>query len=294
MPVEQSIIIGIHGLARKPQKSTLTKWWKAAICEGLNYNIQKKKNITPSQLDFSMVYWNDLMGKNRCLTPKQLEQPENKYQRARKGKIQAYKPRFIEKAITEIWIGTRDLAGDLASVIIKFTQNRLSETVMKQGLNDLYRYYNDKTLRSALQNNLIDELLWHKEKRIMLISHSMGTIIAYDVLRKLVGNKKLMIDHFVTMGSPLGLPFITERIQNGKRGKPIVPANIKAWTNFADMRDPVCADPRLIDDYRKNRNGLEIVDKLVLNDWPHGGISHKSYGYLRTPEVSKAIGTFIY
>ena len=70
----ESIIIGIHGLAKKPNKATLNKWWKTAICEYLNHNIPKYKNnkISPSQLNFSMVYWNDLMGSSRILTMNQL------------------------------------------------------------------------------------------------------------------------------------------------------------------------------------------------------------------------------
>lgn len=30
-----SVIVGIHGLAKKPDKQTLTQWWEAAMREGL-------------------------------------------------------------------------------------------------------------------------------------------------------------------------------------------------------------------------------------------------------------------
>ena len=291
MPVEQSIIIGIHGLARKPKKPILTKWWKAAICEGLNYNVRKykAKNITPSQLNFSMVYWNDLMGGNRILELQQLKQDEDHYQPALKGDIQSHKPRTAER----MRIKLRDFMGDITEAIVNLTEGKASRKVMEEKLEDLYAYYNDENIRTNLQECLKSQLKKHKNKRIMLISHSMGTIIAYDVLCQLAGGGSgLTIEHFITMGSPLGLPFITERIKVPAGENPAVPDNVKKWTNFSDMSDPVCADPCLADDYESNSKDVGIVDQIVLNDWPQGQLSHKSYGYLRTPEVSKAIGRF--
>ena len=290
MPVDQKIIIGIHGLAKKPAEEVLTRWWEKAICEGLNHNVPKykRKNIQPQRLNFSMVYWNGLMGKNRVLAVEQLKQNREHYQSAREGDIQKYEARILD----EKWIKARDLLGDITEVMINFTRGEVSRKVMKKGLKDLYRYYNIPKLKLVLQNCLKQELIAHADKRIMLISHSMGTIIAYDVLRQLAEQRKdFVIEHFVTMGSPLGLPFITERIRED--GKPPIPKNIKRWTNFADMRDPVCADPNLADDYKKNKSGISIADQLVLNDWPHDKLSHKSYGYLRTPEVSKVIAAFL-
>ena len=297
MPVKQSVIIGIHGLARKPQKPTLTKWWKAAICEGLNYNTRKYKadNIAPSQLNFSMVYWNDLMGEDRILTLQQLKQSKDHYQPAIKGDIQSYKPSTKDRMRLNMRINMRDLVGDITEVIVKLTGGKASRKVMEEKLKDLYAYYNDENIRTSLQECLKSELEKHKDKRIMLISHSMGTIIAYDVLCQLVSEgEELTIEHFITMGSPLGLPFIKKHIKLPRgKNKPAVPDNVKKWTNFSDMSDPVCTDPCLEDDYKNNKKGIGIVDQIVLNDWPHHHLSHKSYGYLRTPEVSKAIGTFI-
>ena len=297
MPVGQFVIVGIHGLAKKPGQKTLTKWWKAAICEGLNHNIAKykKRPISPSALNFSMVYWNDSMGPNRdrILKVDQLRQERSHYQKAYKGHIEAYKPNIAKKSFHKMQIKFRDLAGDITSVIMKFTRGEVSQEVMQKGLKDLYRYYEDAELRAKLQGLLVKELEQHSDKRIMLISHSMGTIIAHDTLKELATKKNgLEINHFITMGSPLGLPFITKRIRQKKKITN-VPANIKQWTNFSDMYDPVCADPNLADDYRKSIKGKKIVDQLVNNDWPHDKLSHKSYGYLRTPEVSKAIAAFI-
>ena len=66
---------------------------------------------------------------------------------------------------------------------------------------------------------------------------------------------------------------------------------VKKWSNFADKRDPVAMDVHLSDDFEPNAYGIRPEDDLVANDW--GGIHHKSYGYLRTPEVSQIIKNFI-
>ena len=47
---------------------------------------------------------------------------------------------------------------------------------------------------------------------MLVITHSMGSIITYDVLVHSENNIK--IDSLVTMGSPLGIPFMFEKLKN--------------------------------------------------------------------------------
>ncbi len=42
----------------------------------------------------------------------------------------------------------------------------------------------------------------------------MGTIVAYEVLIKV--EKEINIDTLITIGSPLGVPFIFEKLKNDK------------------------------------------------------------------------------
>jgi pimeloyl-ACP methyl ester carboxylesterase len=129
--------------------------------------------------------------------------------------------------------------------------------------------------------------------QIMLIAHSMGSIIAYDVLagagRSLPG---LRISHFVTVGSPLGLAPVKEILAAPLR----VPECVRHWTNLADPRDHVARwDTRLASDFGENSAGAAISDHLVINGYvsPSGKPNpHKVYGYLRTPEMSELIASF--
>src|SRR5207344_1882409 len=78
---------------------------------------------------------------------------------------------------------------------------------------DLHRYKHHRAAQDAIRERLREPLrtAHAKGRPIMLIAHSMGSIVAYDVLRtadrSLPG---LRIAHFVTLGSPLGLTEIKE------------------------------------------------------------------------------------
>jgi hypothetical protein len=179
-------------------------------------------------------------------------------------------------------------------------------------LRDLSFYYEDDRrirgrdgnldlARTVLRNELREALLATQGKDIMLIAHSMGSIIAYDVLRE-VGRSHpdMEVPHFATIGSPLGLPHVKAKIIQKYDYDPRVrtPSIVtKSWVNFSDKDDPVATDIHLSDDYEANARGVRVTDDLVSNDYhaPASGKAnaHKSYGYLRTPEVSRHIKSFL-
>jgi triacylglycerol esterase/lipase EstA (alpha/beta hydrolase family) len=172
----------------------------------------------------------------------------------------------------------------------------IGDWLIERELKDLYAYYHNTKFRETVRNLLVKKLKAHSDKRIMLIGHSMGSIIAYDVLR-LLGRKEssIRVDHFVTIGSPLGYPHVVSAIY---KDNDLVrtPSNVGRWTNFADRRDSVAMDFRLADDYKANDRGVQVVDVPVINNYrgPAGKPNfHKSYGYLRTPEFSEQLRSFL-
>ena len=193
----------------------------------------------------------------------------------------------------------------------------LADWVLGKTMKDLAFYYDKKRkigdrskprkrvlARKVLQDELWNALLPLKGNRIMLIAHSMGTIIAYDVLRDIGRNyPKFEIAHFVTIGSPLGLPHVKAKIieerpyAGTKRNRLRTPTVVtKSWVNYADRRDPVALDTHLQDDFEQNARGISVKDDLIINSYrsPAGEANyHKSYGYLRAPELSKHISAFL-
>ena len=126
---------------------------------------------------------------------------------------------------------------------------------------------------------------------VQWLQDPMGSIIAYDVLREIGRNDPhFRLRHFVTIGAPLGLPHVIYKIRE-EHGRARTPSVVDRWTNFADRRDPVAFDVHLRGDFRANDRGVRVVDDLVINDYPRN--PHKSYGYLRAPEVTDAIRDFL-
>ncbi len=271
------MIIGIHGLSNKPAEKTLARWWEKAMLEGLQVN----SKLSLDSLDFQSVYWADVMYPQPDPAP-------DKYRRAKKGELKYYREGWIDY-IRETLL---DFGGDIIdSTKEMFGIDALAEKVLKSKLKDLYRYYEKENIRNELRGRLRQAILDNRDKRLMVVAHSMGSIIAYDVLRELGRiDATLSVDHFVTIGSPLGLPHVKHKIMEEN---PLVrtPSIVKKWSNLADRRDPVALDVHLRDDYEENYAGVRVNDDLVMNDW--GGISHKSYGYLRTPEFSDLLKNFI-
>ena len=155
--------------------------------------------------------------------------------------------------------------------------------------------------RKVLMNELTSTLLELKGQRIMLIAHSMGSIIAYDVLRDIGRrDRDFPVHHLVTIGSPLGFPHVKGSVYR-ERGYSRIPVRTptvvtERWVNYADRADPVAIDTHLRDDFGPNDAGVQAEDDLVINDYvsPSGDRSgHKSYGYLRTPELSDQVRDFL-
>jgi alpha-beta hydrolase superfamily lysophospholipase len=140
----------------------------------------------------------------------------------------------------------------------------------------------------------------YRRRDILLIGHSMGSIIAYDVLTQSVPD--ITIHTLVTMGSPLGLPPTMIKILAEQRKKPKrhliarTPENItKAWHNFFDLEDRVATPYNLSDDYQGNTRHVRAVDAIVFNNYEYKGNPnpHNVYGYLRTPELAYVIDAFL-
>ncbi len=298
------VIIGIHGLANKPEQSKLEEWWINSIKEGLaNIDVE-------SQFDFKMVYWAKYLYKYPLHDDKDYSFDDlfntEPYQAAEEGEIKEYYDGFFD----EVRARGRNIVGNSMDFLKDYTGiSSLANWALGKYLKDLAFYYSDTQqlkdkegdtalARIVLQNILKKELEACAGKKIMVIAHSMGSIIAYDVLQKIHADKPdFSISDFITIGSPLGLPHVISMIKciSGNI-KVVTPEAVKGrWMNFADNKDVVAADFRLADDYKPNLNNVKVVDDLVYNSYhiKDNYNHHKSYGYLRTPEVSRRIADFL-
>lgn len=314
------VIIGIHGLANKPEKDVLADWWHRSIREGLAKNCDFQNR----SFDFEMIYWADLLYKNPVHEEEifNFDKLYNKepYVASDADELERYDDDVVDTFIAGV-LGLVGTTVDIAKE--RFEMEKFADWVLGKVLKDLDFYYDEKRkigdrsnpknkvlARTVLMNELKKALLRRKDDDIMLIAHSMGTIIAYDVLRDirhLAPDFKLA--HFVTIGSPLGLPYVkrkiiaereykgTESETKSEKDRVRTPTVVTgSWINYADRKDPVALDVHLRDDYRANTHNVRVKDDLVANGYksPAGEPNHhKSYGYLRTPELSEQIRDFL-
>ena len=205
---------------------------------------------------------------------------------------------YIEKQLDKLLLN-EDLTINFSAI---------SDFIIHHFFRDLEIYYSsgksnsDRSnflAREAIREKLAQVLRKHRNKEILIIAHSMGSIIAYDVLTQIVPD--ISIDIIITCGSPLGIPVIMSKIraeqEKIEKLKPLsTPENIKRqWYNISDLRDRVALNYDLADDYQGNSNNIEIIDKQVSNTYEYEGKKnpHKAYGYLRTPEMAEIIYEFL-
>ena len=187
-----AVIIGIHGLANKPDEQTLRGYWLASIEEGL----EKNCDLAGADLTYEMVYWADAF-----YAHSQHRMPEyyfdalynhQPYIPATSGQLQER----VETRLDRLRRRLSDYAGSVIDWAYKADiLDEASDWVIKRisFTRDLQLYYENPTIptsdggslgaRTVLHERLRAKLHQHKEERLMLIAHSMGTIVAYDVLR---------------------------------------------------------------------------------------------------------------
>jgi hypothetical protein len=293
------IILGIHGLSRKPPHESHQKDWNRAICEGLTRN--HGMDVSPDQFGLELVYWADWLGRPEIKEGED-EEPYTKWER--EGPLPTYRDRWFDeilgKGLSRLGGKVDDLKSNEAIELVrKHTGlDDISAAFLRLRLEDLGTYYEFPEKRDFLRKRLVDALIPNNGKRIMLIAHSMGSIVAYDVLRNIGRDMPgLEINHLITVGSPLGMPYVLDRIRK-ENASIRTPSVVKRWTNLADRRDPVAIDAHLADEFEPNDQGVAVEDRLIINTYcgPEPGKKanfHKIYGYLRAPELTSLVKTFI-
>ncbi len=297
------VIIGIHGLGNKPPKDILEKWWLTAMEEGL-----RKQNKATDFPKFELVYWADLLydkPMDENITDK--DDPYFLDEKYLPG-LPDFKPEenslrqkvldFIEEQLDKLFLN-KDLTVNYSGI---------TDMIIHRYFKDLETYYQEKCLdendekclvRKLIRERLANTIKKYQGNDIMLISHSMGTIIAYDVLTFLVPD--IDIHTFITIGSPLGFPVVQGKIAAEWHSKRLVPPKLKTppgvkkhWYNLADLKDRIALIYDLSENYLPNYRGVIAEDFVVFNDYQSNHVfnPHKSYGYLRTPEFARILHHF--
>ena len=170
-------------------------------------------------------------------------------------------------------------------------RGRVAKFFLEAFVTDAASYFFVGEIRDKIKRRL-SEKLNDLDSPCVLVSHSLGTVVAYDVLREMTHGQREKIALFVTLGSPLGIREV-QHILIEQLGSLEVPSGIAAWHNFADRLDPVALDNRLANDFEAlSSSAAEIQDHTIINrsilDFANFN-PHDSAGYLSNPEVRSLV-----
>lgn len=179
---------------------------------------------------------------------------------------------------------------------------RLAPKPIQSTAEETTRYFQNKNNIACEIRDLLKQALrpmLANNGKVLLIGHSLGSVIAYDTLWELSHLERLpgKIDVFLTIGSPLGMNYIQRRLMgNNRTGKKRYPTNIRRWVNISSVGDITALDRVFADDFAPMLS-LGIIETIedhcdgIYNFYRNekGLNCHRSYGYLVNPAVGKVI-----
>ena len=171
-----------------------------------------------------------------------------------------------------------------------------------------------RSVGSAIRERLQDPLrkALKRGDDICLVSHSMGCMVAYDLLWKFSRMSEYsdlradgaIITRWVTLGCPLGKAGVKSNLYDANEfdftgGTDKHPKDIVGdWFNVAAVDDFISHDSTMKNDYSgmlKHDYVDSITDLGIYNCFTFEGTSnpHKIYGYLVNPKCAATIADWI-
>lgn len=299
----------IHGRSFKPAKSALKKLWIEALRHGL------ERDLTPAKLDkfnaanIDMVYYGDHSNRFlRSLGKKYNEDDDIADRKDTLANLKRYAAHQFNKRSYKKVPGRssfKELLADVGATL--FGSIHLGDNLIEAAAPDIAHYWDEDTqFGSDVRFEMTDPLkrAMRRDDKILVISHSLGTMVSYDTFWKFshageyrqdFANKQ--IDLWITLGSPLGDETVKRKLRGaGASGLRRYPHNVKRWVNFAAEDDFISHDEDVGNDFKEmNKLGTIIDDHDIYNLAIREGKSnpHNSSGYLVHPAVIKAVGDFL-
>ncbi len=142
-------------------------------------------------------------------------------------------------------------------------------------------YMTDTNIRSQVLRRILKQM--PKSGQVVIVGHSLGSVIAADVLRRLP--KDVEVAGLVTIGSPLAADFFLKTGLRDDLAQP--PQNLRWWLNVWDGLDPITVSRGLSDVFPW------MVDRRI--GWAEDKTlwlirRHYADAYLADDSVAKAIG----
>jgi hypothetical protein len=141
---------------------------------------------------------------------------------------------------------------------------------------DVYQYLNNVRVRDTIEDGVRQALDGTDEA--VVVAHSLGTVVAYNLLRREAATRGWTVPLLVTLGSPLAVTTIARTL------RPLSwPEPVGAWFNAFDPQDVVALHPLTAPWFAVDQ--VQNYDKVDNPTSNQHGIS----GYLSDPRVAATI-----
>ncbi len=306
----------IHGIANKPARDKLIDTWIRALAHdgGLDLGAE---GVTST-----LVYWADVMYESPL-------DDEPAYESSELSESLDLALRQHDPALEMSWLDAveGEEAAWVESMATKFNYNALVDEqvappeseigpqferiplpgwlkrrMMKTFLRDVHHYlFNIEMVpradaRYPVQDEIRSRMITalregaSKPGPHVVVSHSMGTVIVYDCLKRAPDCPR--VDGLITIGSPLGIDEIQDQLKpewsrlDGFPGERLT----GGWVNVYDHLDPVAGfDPNLANDYL--RSGLPAITDISEPNW--GRWRHDITKYLSGKKLRAKLAEFL-
>ncbi|MCA1367215.1 S8 family serine peptidase [Bradyrhizobium sp. BRP14] len=183
-----------------------------------------------------------------------------------------------------------------------FLRDILVRQLTRAFLRDVNDFLFHADRRKVMTDSLVERLSVGGGP-FVVVAHSQGTMIAYEVLRQL-DPEKVKVPLLVTIGSPLGLQEVQDVFRKWTGEETLkAPVCVARWVNVADNLDPVAFDADISNDFAGSPK-IENHAAIGLNPdsprHPHSGTGYLSTKWVRRPVLdtlgnafAQAIGRFV-
>ncbi len=158
-----------------------------------------------------------------------------------------------------------------------------SSTSIALFTHDVYQYLHDDAVQGVIDEGVAAAIASGVET--VVVSHSLGTVVAYRLLRKLGAERGWHVPLFVTLGSPLGVEPVRDKLKGEAPTR--CPECAKGWFNAFDKGDVVALYPLNTKAFPLDPAMPAIENKDdVDNPTPN---KHGISGYLGDPDVAERL-----
>lgn len=284
--IESAHVTFIHGLANKPAPDQLRRIWLDALAAPVDGD--SGFWLSDVGVTDSFVYWADLFYDEPL--------PAEDYESVG-GDIEASLSSEDPEVTDDDWTRRiREIYPDDFADAETGPQDEgfervplpgpIKRRIMKAMAHEAHAYlFNTDGIRDQIRRRVLDDFARVPQgTRHVLVGHSQGSFIAYDVL---TATDCKVMDGFMTLGSPLGVDEIQDELTWTRNDG--FPSKVRGdWVNVYDAFDVVALpDPRLANDFRAD--GRERVIDVNEQNW--GRWRHSATKYFKGPKLRAALRT---